>query len=466
MKNVFQPSAFVCPNRVFTSTSRPNGPKTPSPPLVAFPRIPSDNRIRCAFLIASRYVGEIRIAFVSTAPPRRCGIATFSADLLEAIRGVDPHVTCHVAAIDEPSALRAYKPNVRWRIRQDRESSFRQAAREINDSTVDVVLVQHEFGLYGIWSDEIGADGKHESVYHDYLWSFLLELKKPVITTMHTVLPEPSESIRETVRSICQFSDEIVVMSYTAESLLAEIYGVKKRVHVIPHGTPVIDPSGRHTFKAKMGLKDRTLISTFGLVDPRKGLEFMVAAMPDIIRDHPDALYLIAGQTHPDLLRAQGEVYRNQLQDLIRSLGIEEHVNFIDHYMTLRDIVELLLASDVYVTPYLDPNQITSGTLAYALSAGKAIVSTRYLHAIEALADGRGILVDFRSSEQLAGAVNSILDDAAFKNRLEHATYLYGRETTWPKSGRAFLDLARELTHSSASRRSSLTNSASGGATH
>jgi glycosyltransferase involved in cell wall biosynthesis len=254
-------------------------------------------------------------------------------------------------------------------------------------------------------------------------------------------------------------------MSHTAESLLAEVYGVKKKVHVIPHGTPVIDPSGRHTFKAKMGLKDRTLISTFGLVDPRKGLEYMTSAMPDIIRDHPDALYLIAGQTHPDLLRVQGEEYRNQLQDLIRTLGIEEHVNFIDQYMSLRDIVELLLASDVYVTPYLDPNQITSGTLAYALSAGKAIVSTRYLHAIEALADGRGILVDFRSAAQLSSAVNSILDDPAFKNRLEHATYVYGRETTWPKSGRAFLDLARELTHSSSSKRSSLTNSASGGAT-
>jgi glycosyltransferase involved in cell wall biosynthesis len=372
---------------------------------------------------------------------------------MHAIVEVDPKVTCYVAAIDEPSTLRAYKPNVRWRIRQDRENSFREAARQINDSNVDIVVVQHEFGLYGIWSEEQASDGSFHHVYHDYLWSFLVEIKKPVITTLHTVLPEPSPSMRETIRSICQFSDEIVVMSNTAVSLLEDVYGVAKRIRVIPHGTPVIDPSGRRTFKAKMGLKDRTLISTFGLVDPRKGLEFVIAAMPDIIRDHPDALYLIAGQTHPDLLRNQGEAYRNELIDLIRHLGIDGHVGFIDNYMSLREIIELLLASDVYVTPYLDPNQITSGTLSYALSAGKAIVSTRYLHAIEALADGRGLLVDFRNSEEIAVAVNSILDDPEFKSRLEHATYVYGRETTWPKSGRAFLDLADELVRSSVAQK-------------
>ena len=372
---------------------------------------------------------------------------------MHAIEEVDPKVTCYVAAIDEPSTLRAYKSNVRWRIRQDRENSFRQAAREINESNVDIVIVQHEFGLYGIWVDEKASDGSIHSVYYDYLWSFLLEIKKPVITTLHTVLPEPSASIREAVRSIAQFSDELVVMSNTAVSILEDVYGVEKNIRVIPHGTPVIDPSGRHTFKAKMGLKDRTLISTFGLVDPRKGLEYMVEAMPDILRDHPDALYLIAGQTHPDLLRAQGEAYRNELRDLIRRLGIDEHVSFIDNYMTLREIIELLLASDVYVTPYLDPNQITSGTLSYALSAGKAIISTRYLHAIEALADGRGILVDFRNSEELSAAVNPILDDPAFKSRLEHDTYVYGRETTWPKSGRAFLDLAEEHVRSPGTRR-------------
>ncbi len=411
-----------------------------------------------------RYVGRIRIAFISTAPPRRCGIATFSADLMSAIEDVDPKVTCYVAAIDEPSALRAYKSNVRWRIRQDRENSFRQAARDINVSNVDIVVVQHEFGLYGIWSEEVASDGTTHSVYHDYLWSFLVELKKPVITTLHTVLPEPTESMREAIRSIAQISDEVVVMSNTAVWLLETIYGIDKPIRVIAHGTPVIDPSGRHTFKAKMGLKDRTLISTFGLVDPRKGLEYMIAAMPDVLEKHPDSLYLIAGQTHPDLLRVQGEAYRNELRDLIRHHGIEEHVSFIDNYMTLREIIELLLASDVYVTPYLDPNQITSGTLSYALSAGKAIISTRYLHAIEALGEGRGILVDFRDSQQLSLATNSILDDDAFKSRLEHATYVYGRETTWPKSARAFLNLAHEHVRTSEGRRKIMAHSPQRGA--
>jgi glycosyltransferase involved in cell wall biosynthesis len=381
-----------------------------------------------------------------------------------AIEDVDPKVICYVAAIDEPSALRAYKSNVRWRIRQDRENSFRQAARDINESNVDIVIVQHEFGLYGIWSEETTKDGSTHSVYHDYLWSFLVELKKPVITTLHTVLPEPSESMREAIRSIAQASDEVVVMSHTAVWLLETIYGIDKPVRVIAHGTPVIDPSGRHTFKAKMGLKDRTLISTFGLVDPRKGLEYMIAAMPDVLRDHPDSIYLIAGQTHPDLLRVQGEAYRNELRDLIRHLGIEEHVSFIDNYMTLREIIELLLASDVYVTPYLDPNQITSGTLSYALSAGKAIISTRYLHSIEALGEGRGLLVDFRDAQQLADATNSILDDDAFKSRLEHATYVYGRETTWPKSARAFLDLANAHVQSAEHRRKLVTHSPQRGA--
>src|SRR5260370_19753645 len=213
-------------------------------------------------------------------------------------------------------------------------------------------------------------------------------------------------------------------------------YMLREPPIVIPHGMPAIEPHGRIRIKAKLGLQDRTIISTFGLVDPRKGLEYMVEAMPDIVARHPNALYLIAGQTHPNLLRSQGERYRNSLVDTVERLGLRDHVSFIDQYMAQRDIIDLLLATDVYVTPYLDPRQITSGTLAYAMGAGKAIVSTEYLHAKEALGEGRGILTDFRNANQLAAAVNSILASGERKQTLEHMAYAYAREMTWPKLGR------------------------------
>src|SRR5258708_18408764 len=333
----------------------------------------------------------MRIAFVASSLPRRCGIATFTSDLMAATRAAEPDLTTWVAAIDEPNVVRPYGPEARWRIRQGHPSSYRAAAAAISDSNVDVVNVQHEFGLYGTWH-MAGT----ESVYEDHLRPFLEELRKPVVTTLHSVPSEPSPSMREAVLSIVELSQQVVVMAATAADLMATDCDVREPPIVIPHGMPAIEPHGRIRIKAKLGLHDRNIISTFGLVDPRKGLEYMVEAMPDVVARHPDALYLIAGQTHPDLLRAQGEQYRQGLVARTRSLGMEDHVAFIDQYMKQRDIIELLLATDVYVTPYLDPNQITSGTLSYALGAGKARVSTRYLHASEALADGRGVLVEFR----------------------------------------------------------------------
>jgi predicted GH43/DUF377 family glycosyl hydrolase len=231
-------------------------------------------------------------------------------------------------------------------------------------------------------------------------------------------------------------------MVSTAVDVLAADYGITRMPTVIPHGMPAIEPHGRLRLKTKLGVEGRTIISTFGLVDPRKGLEFMIEAMPAVVARHPQALYLIAGQTHPELLKVQGEAYRNSLVEDVRRLGLHGHVAFVDQYMSQRDIIELLLASDVYVTPYLDPNQITSGTLSYALGAGKAVVSTPYLHAAEALADGRGELVPFRDSAALSGAVLSILDDRAHKQALESAAYAYARDAAWPQSAARFLELA------------------------
>ena len=380
--------------------------------------------------------GVIRIAFVASAVPRRCGIATFTADLMAAVKAADPAVRCIAAAIDEPNATHAYGPEVRWRIRQGDKASYRGAARAINESSADVVNLQHEFGLYGVWRD--GA-------YDDHCVPMLEELKKPVITTLHTVLPKPEAQIREVVRRIAERSSAIVVMAETAARLLGEVYGIERRPIVIPHGMPAIVPRGRRRLKRQLGMDHRTIISTFGLVDPRKGLEYMIAAMPQIAARHPNTLYLIVGQTHPELLRKDGERYRNELVAKIESSGMAEHVRFVNQYLRQREIVDYLLATDVYVTPYLDLNQITSGTLAYALGAGKAIVSTRYLHAAEALADGRGLLVDVRDADGLVRAVLAILDDPALKAELERRAYEYGKEMAWPNVGRRVLALTREL---------------------
>jgi predicted GH43/DUF377 family glycosyl hydrolase/glycosyltransferase involved in cell wall biosynthesis len=388
----------------------------------------------------------MRIAFVSTYPPRRCGIATFTSDLIHAIKEADPTTRARIAAIDERNSVRAYGSEVRWRIRQGSPLPYRAAAREIDRSNADVVCVQHEFGLYGLWKGG-GWVGDHwiEGTYEDHLAPFLDELEKPALVTLHTVLPEPSPAIREAVRAIAETAHGLTVMAETAVDILRDVYGIAERPTVIPHGMPHIEPRGRRRLKAKLGLDHRLIVSTFGLVGPGKGLEYVIEAMPAVVARHPDALYLIAGQTHPELLKQRGEEYRNKLTALVEELDLTDHVLFVNQYLEQKDIIDYLLATDVYVTPYLDPNQITSGTLSYALGAGKAVVSTPYLHAKEALADDRGLLVDFRAADQFAEAINRILDDPKLKTRLEKNAYRYANQATWPKTGQRFLDVMQEL---------------------
>lgn len=362
---------------------------------------------------------------------------------MAAVQAADPNVTCRVAAIDESNEVRPYGAEVRWRIRQGDPSSYRVAAERINRSSADIVNVQHEFGLYGTWTD---------GVYDDHLRTFLQALHKPVITTLHTVPPEPTKSMREAIRSTVELSDAVVVMADAAVRQLAGPYGIGTIPVVIPHGMPAIQPNGRVRMKEKLGVPGRTIISTFGLVDPRKGIEFMIEAMPAIVAAHPEALYFIAGQTHPELRRTDGERYRNQLTQTVKRLQLDNHVSFIDEYMAQRDIIVLLRASDIYVTPYLDPQQITSGTLAYALGAGKAIISTPYVHAREALADGRGLLVPFRDASALAVAVNSVIDHPERKQELELASYSYAKDMSWPRTGEHWLALMRLVAFSSRAR--------------
>ena len=348
----------------------------------------------------------------------------------------DPSVRIQFAAIDEPFAARTYGPDVFWRIEQENAGAYAQVARAISRSPVDVVNLQHEFGLYGVW---------HDGGYDDHLRVFLDECTKPVVTTLHTVPPTPEPWMLDTIRDASDRSAAIVVMSATGARLLREVYGLSKTPIVIEHGMPVIVPRGRRRLKRELAMEDRSVISTFGLVDPRKGLEYVVEALPEIVARHPRALYLVIGQTHPELLKRQGESYRNSLIATARRAGVTDQLRFVNEYLTQREIVDYLLATDVYVTPYLDPGQITSGTLAYALGAGKAIVSTPYLHASEVLADDRGVLVPFRDPAAIASAVTGILADPVLKSRLEERAYAYGRATTWPAIGAQVLALMRRV---------------------
>jgi glycosyltransferase involved in cell wall biosynthesis len=377
---------------------------------------------------------SLSIAFVATCPPRQCGIATFSSDLERALKAADRSVLIQWAAINEATSIHLYGPHVCWRIRQGDPDSYRSAANHLNAAAIDVVSLQHEFGLYGTWGDP----------FEDHLTPFLDVLEKPLVTTLHSVLPDPSASVCAAVRRIADRSATLIVMAERARSLLIHDYGIQpEQVNVIPHGVPPIQPHGRTRIKEQLDLTGRTLITTFGLVDPRKGLEYMIEAMQVVREQDPTALYLIVGKTHPELVRREGEAYRRQLLQLVKDRGLQAHVEFVDEYLTQAQIVEYLLASDVYVTPYLDPQQITSGTLAYALGAGKAIVSTPYPHAAEVVTRERGILVPFRSQSALAESTLRILGDPALKQSLEHAAYAYGRETAWPRVGQRTMAILR-----------------------
>jgi glycosyltransferase involved in cell wall biosynthesis len=391
--------------------------------------------------VISRPSSSLSIAFVSTSPPRQCGIATFARDLESALHAADPTVLTQWAAINEAASLHPYGSAVRWRIRQGDPRSYEAVAHQLNRAAIDVVCLQHEFGLFGLWGD----------TFEDHLIAFLNVLTKPLATTLHSVLPDPSPTVRESVRRLANHSTQVVVMAERARDLLVHAYDIAPdKVVVIPHGVPPVEPRGRTRIKEQLGLTGRTLVTTFGLVDPRKGLEYMIEAMDTVRQYDPQVLYLIVGKTHPELVRREGEAYRRRLGQLIVERGLVQHVDFVDEYLTQEQIVEYLLASDVYVTPYLDPNQITSGTLAYALGAGKAIISTPYPHAVEVLAAGRGMCVPFRSATGLAQATVRILSEPALKQRLERAAYAYGRDTAWPRVGERMLSVLRTATQRSA----------------
>lgn len=371
--------------------------------------------------------------FLGSYPPRECGIATFTKDMVDAYDRAFGF-SSPVIAIDEPGAeVRRYAPEVVARIREQNRETYAAAAELVSVYPADLINIQHEYGLFG------GEKG-------EWLVDFMARLDKPAVLTMHTILPEPDGDYLRVTRALSEQASRIVALSETGRGLLEGIYGIDPHnVEVIHHGVPDVPFRDTEPAKASFGIGQRTVISTFGLISRGKGLEYAIEAMRAVVKRHPETLYLILGETHPVVRRQEGESYRESLHEMVRSYGLQYNVQLIDKYLDFDEVVSYLAATDIYLTPYLNPAQIVSGTLAYAVGCGKAIVSTPYLYAQELLAHNRGFLCAFRDAESIAERLTMLLDDPALRRATERRAYRFGRQMTWPhvaaQYGRLFTEL-------------------------
>ena len=378
----------------------------------------------------------LRAIFLSSFVPRECGLATFTEDVL---RAVSAHgMQCKVAAMNRPGEDFAYDQRVVTRIQENRLGDYLTAARVINSGRYDILSIQHEFGIYG------GVECEH-------LLSLLDLVEIPVVTTLHTIVRQPSEKMRRNLREVARRSTAIVVMNSLAVEILHTIYDVSpKKVCMIHHGAPVPPRERLRTIKADLNLHGAKVIATFGLLSSGKGLEYAIQAIPRIVDAHPETLYLILGQTHPIVKQQEGERYRESLKALAKELGIENHVRFIDKYFTKAELIAFLMATDIYLTPYLNLEQVTSGTLAYAMACGRPLVSTPYLHAQFLLGEDRGLLVPPHDPEGIADACLRIFDNPDLKARMERTNWRYGQTMIWPRVGEKYLQLFQQLARVSA----------------
>lgn len=375
---------------------------------------------------------KVRAIYVATYIPRECGIATFTKDLTNAINVLNPHRLADIAALDDESLGGEhlnYPWEVKYKIDQKSLKSFLDAADYINQSSAEIVSIQHEFGIFG---------GK----YGEYVVPFVEAIKKPVVLTYHTVLPSPNEQQKDIIERISAKAKAIVVMVQTAADRLVDVYGVSpKKIVVIPHGIPDITFGPTQPHKAALGHYSKTLISGFGLLGRGKGYEHAIEAMKEVVAKHPDAHLLLLGQTHPVVLRNEGEKYRQTLKRQVKRLGLEKNIEFVNRYLSLPEIIRYLQATDIYITPFPGLDQITSGTLAYAIGAGKACVSTPYLFAKEVLANDRGLLTEPDNAEDLAEKINFLLDHPRKRLEMARRAYAYARNMIWPSVALKYLEL-------------------------
>src|SRR6202171_3105191 len=368
-----------------------------------------------------------RIAVIGNSLPRHCGIATFTTDLQQAISISRPNLeTCIVAMTDHGQAY-DYPPVVAFQIKDNNIDEYARAADFLNAGRFDVVCLQHEFGIFG------GEAGAH-------ILELLSRLTMPVVTTLHTVLAKPAAAQRAVVERIVEASSKVVVMAHKGRELLRSVYRVPDdKIEVIPHGIPDVAFAGPDAAKARLGFAGKSDILTFGLLSPNKGIEVMIDAMPSILRRCVDAVYVVLGATHPNLVRDQGEAYRESLIARVRELGVEDHVVFLDQFVDQAMLLEFISMCDVYVTPYLNEAQMTSGTLAYSFGLGKPVVSTPYWHARELLADGRGLLVPFGDAAAIGSEIAELLTDDARRQAMCKRAYAVSRTMTWERTAERYI---------------------------
>lgn len=380
------------------------------------------------FLSVSPHSTINRIGFIGNYLPRQCGIATFTTDLCEAIATEYEGTTCIALPVNDLEAGYAYPARVRFELTEKDIDSYRRAAEFLNINSVDLVCLQHEYGIFG------GQAGSH-------ILALLRELRMPIVTTFHTILHDPNPDQQRVLEEVAALSDRLVVMSKRGVEFLQKIYGVQpEKIDFIPHGipdVPFVDPSFH---KDLFGVEGKTVLLSFGLLSANKGIETVIAALPAILARHPNVVYIILGATHPHVKRQEGETYRLSLQWLAQEKGVEGQVIFYNRFVSLEELVEFIGAADIYITPYLDEAQITSGTLAYTLGAGKAVISTPYWYAEEMLAEKRGALVPFHDPAALAEQVIDLLDNETKRHAMRKRAYLFGRAMVWPQVARHYME--------------------------
>lgn len=375
----------------------------------------------------------LRVVYVSSFVPRQCGIATFTRDLTEHINGQQPTQPAQIIAMaDALSEELPYGKEVKRTIKQGEWEAYQALADQINkDSSIDLVCLQHEYGIYG------GDTG-------EYAAKFAEILEKPIVVTLHTILSEPKPTQRQILQRICTKSSAVVVMLEQGAKVLASVYNVPAtKIKVIPHGVPHFSVPRLEDWKKSMDLENRVVMSSINLISSSKGIEYGIQALPEIVKQVPNFLYLVVGATHPVLLaRANGrDEYREQLQKMINDLGVADHVRFINRYVSLDELVHVVAASDYYLTPYIDPQQVTSGALSYAIGAGKVCISTPYLYAKEMLNNNRGVLVPFKNHVAIAEAVVNLSKHPQEKASIESKTQATGKNMNWNNVARQYLEL-------------------------